>query len=52
MRNKKLYTILTTIIIFTMFTIIGFAEEVDVALINSQKYGLLTLIPPDRKSVV
>jgi Na+/H+ antiporter NhaC len=46
MRNKKLYTILTTIIIFTMFTIIGFAEEVDVALINSQKYGLLTLIPP------
>ncbi|WP_027701925.1 Na+/H+ antiporter NhaC family protein [Metaclostridioides mangenotii] len=46
MRNKKLYTILTTIIIFTMFTIIGFAEEVDVALINSQKYGVLTLIPP------
>jgi Na+/H+ antiporter NhaC len=46
MRNKKLYTILTSIIIFTMFTIIGFAEEVDVALINSQKYGVLTLIPP------
>ncbi|WP_315166246.1 Na+/H+ antiporter NhaC family protein [Metaclostridioides mangenotii] len=46
MRNKKLYTILTTIFIFTMFTIVGFAEEVDVALINSQKYGVLTLIPP------
>ncbi|WP_024620107.1 Na+/H+ antiporter NhaC family protein [Metaclostridioides mangenotii] len=46
MRNKKLYTILTTIFIFTMFTIAGFAEEVDVALINSQKYGVLTLIPP------
>ncbi|MBS5788231.1 MAG: Na+/H+ antiporter NhaC family protein [Clostridioides difficile] len=46
MRNQKLYTILTTIFIFTMFTIVGFAEEIDVALINSQKYGVFTLIPP------
>lgn len=46
MRNQKLYTILTTISIFTMFTIVGFAEEIDVALINSQKYGVFTLIPP------
>ncbi len=46
MRNQKLYTILTTIFIFTMFTIVGFAEEIDAALINSQKYGVFTLIPP------
>lgn len=46
MKNQKLYTILTTIFIFTMFTIVGFAEEIDVALINSQKYGVFTLIPP------
>ena len=37
---------MTTIFIFTMFTIVGFAEEIDVALINSQKYGVFTLIPP------
>jgi len=29
-----------------MFTIVGFAEEIDAALINSQKYGVFTLIPP------
>ncbi|MCR1954522.1 Na+/H+ antiporter NhaC family protein [Clostridioides mangenotii] len=46
MRNQKLYTILTTIFIFTMFTVVGFAEEIDVALINSQKFGVFTLIPP------
>lgn len=46
MRNKKLYIILTTIIIFLMFTIIGFAEETDVSTLNAQKYGVLTLIPP------
>lgn len=46
MRNKKLYIILTTIIIFSMFTIIGFAEETDVSALNAQKYGVLTLIPP------
>lgn len=46
MKNQKLYTILTTIFIFTMFTIVGFAEEIDVALINSQKFGVFTLIPP------
>ncbi|MBS5788232.1 MAG: Na+/H+ antiporter NhaC family protein [Clostridioides difficile] len=46
MRNKKLYIILTTIIIFSMFTIIGFAEETDVSTLNAQKYGVLTLIPP------
>lgn len=46
MKNQKLYTILTTIFIFTMFTVVGFAEEIDVALINSQKFGVFTLIPP------
>jgi Na+/H+ antiporter NhaC len=46
MWNKKLYTILTTIIIFSMFTVIGFAEGSDVAAINAQKFGVLTLIPP------
>lgn len=46
MRNKKLYIILTTIIIFLLFTIIGFAEETDVSALNAQKYGVLTLIPP------
>lgn len=46
MRNKKLYIILTTIIIFLLFTIIGFAEETDVSTLNAQKYGVLTLIPP------
>ena len=32
--------------IFMMSTVMAFAEEVDIAQVNADKYGVLTLIPP------
>ena len=46
MRNKKTKIALISMMIFLMSTIMAFAEEVDIAQVNADKYGFLTLIPP------
>ena len=46
MRNQKTKIALISIMIFMMSTVMAFAEEVDIAQVNADKYGVLTLIPP------
>lgn len=46
MNRKNFRTIFMTLMVFMLSTGLTFAEEVDVALVNSQKFGILTLIPP------
>lgn len=46
MRNKKTKIVLISMMIFLMSTVMAFAEEVDIAQVNADKYGFLTLIPP------
>ncbi|MGN1032404.1 MAG: Na+/H+ antiporter NhaC family protein [Intestinibacter sp.] len=46
MRNKKTKVALISMMIFLMSTVMAFAEEVDIAQVNADKYGFLTLIPP------
>ena len=46
MKNKKTKIALISMMIFLMSTVMAFAEEVDIAQVNADKYGFLTLIPP------
>ena len=46
MKNQKTKIALISIMIFMMSTVMAFAEEVDIAQVNADKYGVLTLIPP------
>ena len=46
MKNQKTKIVLISIMIFMMSTVMAFAEEVDIAQVNADKYGVLTLIPP------
>ncbi|MGM9533622.1 MAG: Na+/H+ antiporter NhaC family protein [Intestinibacter sp.] len=46
MKNKKTKIALISMMIFLMSTVMVFAEEVDIAQVNADKYGFLTLIPP------
>lgn len=46
MKNKKTKVALMTLFMFIMSLNFAFAEEVDIAQINADKYGVLTLIPP------
>ncbi|MGL5379415.1 Na+/H+ antiporter NhaC family protein [Clostridium sp.] len=44
--NRNLRVILMTILMLVLTTTVVFASEVDAATINSEHYGILTLIPP------
>lgn len=46
MKKNTINIIFITSIIFVMSTMLTFAEEVDPAIVNSEKFGMLTLIPP------
>lgn len=46
MKKQKIKITLISMMIFLMSTVMAFAEEVDIAQVNAQKYGILTLIPP------
>ncbi|MEW9079421.1 Na+/H+ antiporter NhaC family protein [Terrisporobacter glycolicus] len=46
MRRRNLRLFLMTTMLFIMTTVLSFAEEVDVAAQNADKFGLWTLIPP------
>ena len=46
MNKKNLKVFLTTTMIFMLSTAMCFAESSDVTSINSQKFGILTLLPP------
>ena len=46
MKNNKIKITLISMLIFLLSTVMAFAEEVDIAQVNADKYGVLTLIPP------
>lgn len=46
MKNKKTKVVFISIMIFIMSTAFAFAEDVDIAQLNADKYGVLTLLPP------
>lgn len=46
MKKQKIKITLISVMIFLMSAVMAFAEEVDIAQVNAQKYGILTLIPP------
>lgn len=46
MRNKGIKIILLTVMVFVLSTTFAFAADVDAAVVNSQRFGILTLIPP------
>ena len=46
MRKRNLRLFLITAMIFIMSTVMSFAESTDVATVNANKFGMLTLLPP------
>lgn len=46
MKNKGIKVILLTMMVFMLSTTFAFATDVDAAVVNSQRFGILTLIPP------
>lgn len=46
MKNKGIKIILLTMMVFMLSTTFAFATDVDAAVVNSQRFGILTLIPP------
>lgn len=46
MKNRRFRVILMTMMIFLLSTTIVFASEVDVATVNAEHYGIITLLPP------
>ncbi|MGL5694107.1 MAG: Na+/H+ antiporter NhaC family protein [Peptostreptococcaceae bacterium] len=46
MRRSNFRIVFLALMVFMMSATLGFAEEVDAATINANKFGMLTLIPP------
>ncbi len=46
MRNRNMKLFFITTMMFLMTSVLSFAEEVDIAAQNADKFGILTLIPP------
>ena len=44
--NRRMYTFLTTLFVFLLTSTVVFAAEVEPAVVNSEKFGFWTLIPP------
>ena len=46
MKKRSYRVLLLTMLVFVLSTTLAFAAEIDSATVNSEKFGLLTLIPP------
>ncbi|MEG0856475.1 MAG: Na+/H+ antiporter NhaC family protein [Terrisporobacter sp.] len=46
MKNRKFRVILMTMMVFLLSTTMVFASEVDLATVNAEHYGFITLLPP------
>lgn len=46
MKNRGVKVIILTMMVFILTNTLAFAAEVDAAVVNSEKFGILTLIPP------